>query len=112
MDNKTQNILQKFSKQRVDLANIKDFKSKNKTFEKTMQDFTADIVTIVKAKEAARKKYNNLVNDFSDLDKEYQALRRAVKDLGADIPSNIESDYKIALQMFKRSNNDYKELVK
>ena len=98
--------------EKIELANIKDFKAKNKTFEKSIQNFTSDIVDIVNTKEAAKKKYTNLVNDFSALDEEYQGLRKAVMDLGVDMPQKIESDYKIALQMMKSSNNDYKELVK
>ena len=105
-------ILQKFSTQKVDLANIKDFKTKMKTFDKSVQNFTSDIVDIVNVREAARKKYTKLVNDFSDLDKEYDQFRRAVLDLGVDMPQKIETDYKIALQILKQSTNDYTELVK
>ena len=47
MDSKTKEILQKFSSQKVDLANIKDFKTKMKTFDKSVQNFTSDIVDIV-----------------------------------------------------------------
>jgi len=112
MDSKTKEILQKFSTQKVDLANIKDFKTKMKTFDKSVQNFTSDIVDIVNVREAARKKYTKLVDDFSDLDKEYDQFRRAVLDLGVDMPQKIETDYKIALQILKQSTNDYKELVK
>ena len=97
---------------KVELGNIKDFKAKNKTFEKSIQNFTSDIVSIVNAREAARKKYVNLVNDFADLDKEYQEFRKAVLDLGVDMPQKIESDYRIAIELMKQSNNDYRELVK
>ena len=97
---------------KVELGNIKDFKAKNKTFEKSIQNFTSDIVSIVNAREAARKKYVNLVNDFADLDKEYQEFRKAVLDLGVDMPQKIESDYRIATELMKQSNNDYRELVK
>ena len=95
MDSKTKEILQKFSSQKVDLANIKDFKTKMKTFDKSVQNFTSDIVDIVNVREAARKKYTKLVNDFSDLDKEYDQFRKAVLDLGVDMPQKIETDYKI-----------------
>ena len=61
MDSKTKEILQKFSSQKVDLANIKDFKTKMKTFDKSVQNFTSDIVDIVNVREAARKKYTKLV---------------------------------------------------
>jgi len=97
---------------KVELGNIKDFKAKNKTFEKSIQNFTSDIVSIVNAREAARKKYTNLANDFSNLDKEYQEFRKAVLDLGVDMPQKIESDYRIATELMKQSNNDYRELVK
>lgn len=98
--------------EKIELANIKDFKAKNKTFEKSIQNFTTDIVDIVNAREAARKKYTNLANDFSVLDKEYQGLRKAVMDLGVNMPEKIESTYKIALRLMESSNKDYKELVK
>ena len=55
------------STEKVELANIKDFKAKIKTVDKSRQNFTSDIVSIVNARESARKKYVNLVNDFSDL---------------------------------------------
>ena len=105
-------IMTELSTEKVELGNIKDFKAKNKTFEKSMQNFTSDIVSIVNAREAARKKYVNLVNDFADLDKEYQEFRKAVLDLGVDMPQKIESDYRIATELMKQSNNDYRELVK
>lgn len=98
--------------ERIELANIKDFKSKNKTFEKSIQNFTSDIVDIVKAKESAKTKYINLAKNFSDLDKEYQGLRKVIMDLGVDMPEKIESTYRSALILMKQSNNDYKELVK
>jgi hypothetical protein len=105
-------IFTKLSENKVELANIKDFKTKMKTFDKAVQNFTSDIVDIVNVREAARKKYTKLVNDFSDLDKEYDQFRRAVLDLGVDMPQKIETDYKIALQILKQSTNDYTELVK
>lgn len=107
-----QRIFTKLAKEKVELANIKDFKSKNKIFEKAIQNFTSDIVSIVNAREDARKKYTSLVDDFSSLDKEYQEIKRVVMDLGTEMPNNIESDYKIATQIMKQSNSDYKELVR
>ena len=101
-----------FKSEKIELANIKDFKAKNKTFEKSLQNFTSDIVDIVNTREAARKKYTNLANDFSVLDKEYQGLRKVIMDLGVKMPEKIESTYEIALRLMKSSNKDYKELIK
>lgn len=112
IEKRIQAYLSKIPKHKVDLANLKNFQARNKTFEKSLQDFTSDITNIVRIREAARQKYVTIVNNFSNLDKEYQEFRKAVIDLGVKMPSNIESDYKIATGLMKSINNDYRELIR
>jgi len=93
MDTKTQNILQKFSKQKVELALIQELRNLQKEIDNALSEEIKLRTEATKLNSKAKeldKRYNNLVTDAKTKANEFS---KKAKELGIDQPAFIDSIY-------------------
>jgi phage-related holin len=88
MDNKTKEILQKFSTQKVDLGIVQDFE---KVFNKANDSGLKVSQTLIDALGKAEQKFNQNLSEWDRAIKIGEKLEQSYKDLGVEVPSIIKN---------------------
>ena len=130
MDNKTQNILQKFSKQRVDLAGVDDLRKIASEAERII-GLQEDGVKFAEKAEADFKEVKKLISDaegitrgairqaakhFTDSQQIFNKAEIAAKNLGIDVRQikEYKRAFDLVAEMFENQNqlNGYNDFLK
>ena len=130
MDNKTQNILQKFSKQRVDLAGVDDLRKIASEAERII-GLQEDGVKFAEKAEADFKEVKKLISDAegitrgairqaakhkTDSQQIFNKAEIAAKDLGIDVRQikEYKRAFDLVAEMFENQNqlNGYNDFLK
>ena len=101
MDNKTQNILQKFSTQKVELAKIQDLIFSAKTAKATIEEAVEFLKEADPLVQAAANRITEYENWIDGTLKEFRNINQDAKDLGVS-PKDIKG-YKEAEQFLSKA---------
>ena len=104
----TDKVMTKLASEKVELNKLKDFTS---SFDKFFKVYNLDELDLAveNSIDKLKKNYNESASALSNVDKNYQELRKAALDLGLDVPKKQEEMYKEVLRFMKEASSIVKK---
>ena len=104
----TEKVMVKLEAHKVELNKLKDFTS---SFDKFFKVYNLDELDLAvkNSIDKLKKNYNESASALSNVDKNYQELRKAALDLGLDVPKKQEEMYKEVLRFMKEASSIVKK---
>jgi len=99
-------------KHEIDLGLLQDLKKLSDSYSVQSNKFNSEVDKIKNGIKSMQTEFISLQKKVSEVDNEYQKARRLSIDLGVDLPTEVETEYKKVLALLKTDSTLFKEYNK